>query len=84
MAILAIHNVDFNHEAGTCQVEALVEDACIILRETLDSPAEYGPGLCQASFIVNDEYPIPENESQFIDFLDELDLDWEPIRYDAA
>lgn len=80
MSILAIHNVNFNHEAGTCQVQALVEDACIIRRATREDPAEWGPGLCQASFIVNDEYPIPKDESQFIDFLDDLDLDWDLVQ----
>ena len=80
MAILAIHDVQINDDS--CTVEALVEDTFCIRKETRLDPAEYAPGVCQASFPVPDDCPIPKDESQFIDMLDELDLDWELVQPD--
>jgi hypothetical protein len=80
MSILSIHNVTFNHAIGTCQVDALVEDMCLIRRETREEPAEWAPGLCRASFVFNDDLLIPEDESQFIDILDDLNLDWQLLQ----
>lgn len=78
MSILAIH--DFQISDDICTVEALVEDAFLLRKETWLDPAEYAPGVCQASFTVPDDCPIPKDESEFIDMLNDLNLDWDLIQ----
>ena len=57
-------------------VRAVVEDIILLYRQTTESPAEYGPALCESSFCLDDREILPTNEEELIQFLENLDLDW--------
>ena len=82
MSVLAIH--DFQIADDYCTVEALVEDAILVHLPTLESPAEYAPGVCEAMFIVDPEEPIPVDEDDFCSYLDSLNLDWRLVEVDNS
>jgi len=60
-------------------VTAVLEDARLTHYQTLESPEEYGPGLCKTSFWLNADEVLPTNEQELIAFLSEMYLSWEPI-----
>jgi len=60
-------------------VRAVIEDAVIVYQQTMLSPAEYGPALCESSFYLDDGEILPTNEEELIQFLEGLDLDWNVI-----
>jgi hypothetical protein len=82
MSVLAIH--DFQIADDYCTVEALVEDAMLVHLPTLESPAEYAPGVCEARFIVDPEESIPVDEDDFCSYLDSLNLDWRLVEVDNS
>lgn len=64
---------------GTVYVSAVVEDVVLTYSQTFYDPAEYGPALCEASFTLNDDECIPDNDYELIEFLEQLDLDWQLV-----
>ena len=80
MSILSIDTIHQN-ENGKFYVTAVIEDAVQTQPQTQYEPAEYGPALCEAAFIIEDEelasLVFPENDDEIIEFLEELDLTWE-------
>lgn len=60
-------------------VRAILEDVIEIYPATLQDPSEYGPALCEASFVLDDDEIIPEGEDDLLDYLNKLHLDWEII-----
>jgi len=60
-------------------VTAVVEDARVIHQQTMESPEEYGPGLCKTSFWLNEGETLPTDETELIGFLSEMHLSWEPV-----
>ena len=82
MSVLAIH--DFQIADDYCTVEALVEDAILVHLPTLESPAEYAPGVCEARFTVDPEESIPVDEDHFCSYLDSLNLDWRLVEVDNS
>jgi hypothetical protein len=60
-------------------VTAVIEDARITHQQTMESPEEYGPGLCKTSFWLNANEILPTDENDLIAFLSEMHLSWEPI-----
>jgi len=81
--------LDFVDEHGisTWLVTATIADALLELPAKYNStddayPAEYGPGICEAVFQLEDgELPplISGTEQDQIDFLTALDLDWDLV-----
>ena len=63
-------------EEGYVYVTAIVEDVKLIYHATWYDPPEYGPGLCESSFPIEEDEELPENESELIAYLDSMDLDW--------
>ena len=82
MAVLTIH--DFRIADDYCTVEALVEDAILVHLPTLENPAEYAPGVCEARFTVDPEESIPVDEDDFCSYLDSLNLDWRLVEVDNS
>lgn len=82
MSIISIQETTIDDDHVT--VTALVEDSHLLHHQTHTSPSEYILGLCQASFYTIPEEPIPTDESSFITYLDELQLDWHPITVDVS
>lgn len=75
MSILSIESI-FQDEFGIVNVNALVEDMVVVIPQTYDYPAEYGSALCEASFELDEDEVLPDNESDLIQFLERLNLDW--------
>ena len=60
-------------------ITAVLEDARVAYRQTMESPEEYGPGLCKTSFWLNKGEILPTDENDLIAFLSEMHLSWEPV-----
>lgn len=60
-------------------VEAIVDDMLLVFQQTMLEPAEYAPGLCSASFLLDPEESIPLDEDGFLRYVDDLDLDWQLV-----
>jgi hypothetical protein len=60
-------------------VTAIVEDAVQTYSQTYYDPAEYGPAVCEASFSVDDDEILPDNDYELIEYLEKLDLEWNPV-----
>jgi hypothetical protein len=78
MSILSIENI-FQDESNTVSIHAVVNDTIIVIPQTYQYPAEYGPALCEASFDLMEDEILPDNEYELIQFLEKLDLDWNII-----
>ena len=63
-------------EDGTVHVSAVIEDAVETYGQTLYDPPEYGPGLCEVSFELDEDEIVPDNEHELIQYLENLYLDW--------
>jgi hypothetical protein len=78
MSILSINTIN-PHDDGSIYVAAVVEDAVQTHAQTLYDPPEYGPALCEACFTLEEDEILPDNEHELIQFLEDLDLNWELI-----
>lgn len=78
MSILSINTIN-SHDDGSIYVAAVVEDAVQTHAQTLYDPPEYGPALCEACFTLEEDDILPDNENELIQFLEDLDLNWELI-----
>jgi len=76
---MIIELISFEIENDIVHVEAIVENAQVVFRQTFWEPAEYGPGLCYAHFDVDKTESIPIHEPDLIKYLESMSLDWEFI-----
>lgn len=60
-------------------VRAVVEDAVIAYPQTMESPAEFRPAMCEATFCLDEEHTLPEDEDDLVFYLEDLDLDWKVV-----
>lgn len=58
-------------------VEAIIEDMVLVRKQTKYEPEEYGPALCRASFELEEDEELPENDDELIDYLDDRYLEWQ-------
>lgn len=58
-------------------VEAVIEDMVLVREQTKYEPEEYGPALCRASFELEEDEELPENDDELIDYLDDRYLEWQ-------
>ena len=77
MTIQSIESI--YQDDGTIYVTAMVEDAVQTYGQTYYDPAEYGPAVCEASFSVDDDEILPDNDYELIEYLEKLDLEWSPV-----
>ncbi len=63
-------------------VRAVIEDMVLLYHQTNVDPPEYGPALCEASFELNDDVVLSENEDELIEYLNSLSLDWKVLTDD--
>lgn len=75
MTIQQIEKVDCD-EFGVVTVTAIIEDSILVHEQTLYDPPEFGSGLCEASFELDEEEMLPDNEYDLIQYLERLNLDW--------
>ena len=78
MSILSIENI-FQDESNSVIINAVIDDMVVVIPQTYNYPAEYGPALCEASFDLEEDEILPDNEYELIQFLEKLDLDWNII-----
>lgn len=78
--ITLLYNI--HQEDDRVTVTAIVEDARVIFPATRFEPEEYGPALCEASFYLDEEEVLPTEDEELIDYLENLNLDWEVISMD--
>lgn len=60
-------------------VRAIVEDMVQVFPATLYDPPEYGPAVCEATFELDEDELLPINEDALVDYLNQLDLDWQMV-----
>ena len=75
MTVLAIEN--FYQEGSRVTVTAVVDEMRLLYRSTRFDPEEWAPALCQTSFELDPEEPIPLDEDGFCAYLDHLDPQWQ-------
>ncbi len=78
MTILNIETITSDGD-GSIYVAAVIEDAVQVYAQTMYDPAEYGPALCEASFTLEEDEILPDNEDELIQFLEDLDLNWDLV-----
>ena len=78
MTILNIETITSDGD-GSIYVAAVIEDAVQVYAQTMYDPTEYGPALCEASFTLEEDEILPDNEDELIQFLEDLDLNWDLV-----
>lgn len=75
---MTIHHIEsiFQDEFGIVNVNAIVEDMVVVTPQSYNYPAEYGSALCEASFELDEDEILPDNEYDLIQLLENLNLDW--------
>ena len=63
-------------------VIALIEDAALIYPQTYLDPPEYGEAFCEASFCIDEDGKLPEDEKKLVEYLELLNLDWQVLPKD--
>lgn len=63
-------------------VTAVIEDAIQVAHQTLVDPPEYGPAICTSNFYLDDGEQIPTDDDELIEYLEDMNLDWEPLAKD--
>lgn len=79
MDILYIDQIEYDSK-DDIYVTAYIEDAILSYPATYTDPPEYAPALCKASFSLEEDELLPQNENEWIKLLEELNLDWEVIK----
>lgn len=74
--VLEIRSIGF--AGDQLLVEALVEDAVLVRRETHLDPPEWGPAVCTGTLMLTDEMLIPATDVQLAEMLSEYVEDWAP------
>jgi len=75
MSVISIQ--DINIVDNVVEVYAVIEDVKLRWAATYLDPEEWEPALCTASFELYDGEQLPTNESELVDYIDNLDLNWE-------
>ena len=75
---MTIHHIEsiFQDEFGIVNVNAIVEDMVVVTPQSYNYPAEYGSALCEASFELDEDETLTDNEEDLIQYLESLNLDW--------
>lgn len=73
---------DVEQESDYVTITALIEDADVVYPQTYLDPPEYGPAMCKASFYIDENEILPEDENKLIDYLEDLNLDWKVLPKD--
>ena len=69
-------------EEDCVNVRAVVDEMITIRGQTYFEEEQFAPGVCEASYELEEGEVFPETEKEQIKFLEELDLDWDLIELD--
>ena len=76
--VMEIVNYSYDPETKMGSVVAVLDDFILCYPSNYESPAEYGPGVGEANFVL-DEEELPEDETQLQVFFEDLNLDWRQL-----
>ena len=77
MTVLSIEELRF--EGDHLVVDAVVDDAVVVISQTPYNPPEWGPALCRGSMYFSEEDLIPATDAELRAMLTERVDDWAPI-----
>ena len=77
--ILSIINVNYDENDRSGIVVALIDDFNLVYQQTYQQPPEYGPGIAEAQFTLDDDEVIPQDPTELELFFDGLNLQWEAV-----
>jgi len=66
-------------ENNVLYVKAVVEDMVKVFSGNMYEPEEYGPALCETSIELEEDDMIPQNDAELVQYLEQLNVDWEVI-----
>ena len=75
--ITLIYSIDQTDDL--VKVTAVIEESRLVYAGGRLDPPEYGPGLCESSFYLEEGETLPDDEDELIDLLESMDLDWELV-----
>lgn len=78
MTVQSIESI-FVDADRTVYVSAVIGDFVQTHAQSFHSPAEYGAGLCESYFYLDEDEMLPENEDDLISYINNLDLDWRVV-----
>jgi len=73
--ITLVYKIEVNGDY--VNVVAVVEDAQLVYPGNYIDPPEYGPAVCKSGFYLDEGEVLPEDEDELIEYLNNLDLDWD-------
>jgi hypothetical protein len=76
--VLEIYDISFNPD-GRCDVEAVVEDAVVVMPQTHYDPAEWGPAVCRGSFYLCEDDVMPATDAGLRRLISERVNNWEMV-----
>jgi hypothetical protein len=76
--ILAIEDVRFSSD-NYCTVDAVIDDAVVVIPASREEPAEWGPALCRGSFYFSEEDVIPNTDAGMRRLFEDRIDDWAPL-----
>ena len=74
--------LEYQIEDDCLQVRSVVDEVICIRGMSYFEPEQLAPGVCEASYELEEGEVFPETEKEQIRFLEELDLDWENVEID--
>lgn len=77
--VMEVVSYGYNDETKTGVVTAIVDDFVVEYPATYEFPAEYGPALVEADFLLGDDEEIPQDPTELEIFFEDLELDWKLV-----
>jgi hypothetical protein len=70
---------DLRFDGDLLVVEAVVDDAVLVRKQSDLDPPEWGPALCRGTWHMDDEALIPATDAEFMEILSDNITDWAPV-----
>jgi hypothetical protein len=77
--VMEVVAYSYDEETKKGIVTAMVDDFIVRYPATYEFPAEYGPALVEANFVLEDEEQLPEDTTELEMFFEDLDLEWRVV-----
>ena len=77
--VLTIEDLWFEDGGSRIVVDAVVDDMVVVIPQTHNYPAEWGPALCRGSFDLHEEDLIPASDDGLRKLLSDRIDDWRPL-----
>jgi|LauGreDrversion4_2_1035121.scaffolds.fasta_scaffold04348_14 hypothetical protein len=75
-SILSIVNLSYDEETRSGTVTALIDDFNLVCQQSYQYPAEYGPGVAEAHFTLDEDEQIPQDSTELELFFEDFNLEW--------